>query len=631
MGLLFVSAISSFAIEGLQISVQSSNVVLSWPSLNDGSETYIVQYRPTLDTNSSWLTLADYFPAAVDTNITFFIHSNAVNYAGGGANRDTSSPEIEMMNGSEAASGSTAARVIKPATPLAMPANGSGDAVPLSIYPPGLDLSGLIIFDPATGEWVSGKGYSVRSFSGNGAQAGGAQPMDDSSGGTNYYTGFYRVVRDGAHLFGITNDMILSGIVTIPVELANSSGDVLTISLTEDGSPVGNSIQTAPLTSPLALKVDTTLMSNGSHQISASARWEDTNGGSWEADSPVISVTVSNEISFPNWMPSFGELDNSLLIRATSAHTNVNWTIDVYDSQHSYIGTFGGHSDDGDITVAWNLVGPDGVAHTNDSFFTFFVTTPFSDPPAPPTYKVTDPWSAPGAWVAAAQHAFDYIQDSDLLYSELDGFVGAARGNFTVLPTPANNGDPFAIRFQEDGEDSDWMTFRNALYDPTSRNLVYFGHGGPNGIGYNSHDVNQFVPATEIANVLHTIPAGQTNRHAFRFVFLDGCSTAKGTLPESFGIIHRENVPDIDYYNASLRPSAFVGWSADKYVGFFGNSLNYDHVHFIQWIQYDMLANGEGIKAAINYAAGQPDVTDVETSQFKVFGDWQLSFGAFNQ
>jgi len=128
---------------------------------------------------------------------------------------------------------------------------------------------------------------------------------------------------------GLTNGTTLSGVVSIPVELANSSGSVSTLSLTENDSPVGNAIQTTPLIAPLALVVDTTQMSNGVHQISASARWDDTNGDLWEADSPPVSVTVSNEISYPNWMPSFGELGNSLLIRATSAHTNVNWTIDV--------------------------------------------------------------------------------------------------------------------------------------------------------------------------------------------------------------------------------------------------------------------------------------------------------------
>ena len=66
--------------------------ILSWPSL-DG-ETYIVQYRPTLNTNTPWVTLTNSLPADSGTNITFFVHSNIVQCPtnassfGGGTNLD---------------------------------------------------------------------------------------------------------------------------------------------------------------------------------------------------------------------------------------------------------------------------------------------------------------------------------------------------------------------------------------------------------------------------------------------------------------------------------------------------------------------------------------------------------------
>jgi hypothetical protein len=562
VALSFASAIHTYAIEGLKISIQSTNAVLSWPSTNDGSETYIVQYRSNLNASASWLTLTDNLSAASSTNITSFVNSNSVTY-----------PPLVF--------GGT---------------NGGG-----SINPNG---------------------------------------TNNGSGGTNGFqstAGFYRVVRDGAHLFGVTNGETFSGVVTIPVEVANGYGSLVNLGLIENDAPVsGLSSQAPPIPLPLQLTVDTTQMSNGVHQISASATWNDTNGGIWEADSPPVTVNVYNEISFPNWMPRFGEMGNSLLIKATSAHTNVDWTIDVYDSQYSYIGTFGGNTPDGDITVAWNLVGPDGVAHTNDSFFIFYVTTPYSDPPTPPTFKVTDPWSGPGGWVGVAQHAFDNITDHDLLYSELGGFVGGAQNvGWQVNPSPytddSGNLAPFAINFQNGSEVSDWSTFRSALYNPISRNLVYFGHAGPNSLGYNSSDTNVSISAKEIANMLHTIPDNQTNRHAFRFVFLDGCSSAKGTFPESFGIIHKSNVPIDNYINASMRPSAFVGWDANKTVGFFWNTLFYSHVNFIVHIQEDMLLNSDGIEDAINYAANQPDVSwFLWTSQCEVFGWNGLHFGQYN-
>jgi len=41
-------------------------------------ETYIVQYRATIDTNSQWITLTNALPAESGTNITIFVHSNRV-------------------------------------------------------------------------------------------------------------------------------------------------------------------------------------------------------------------------------------------------------------------------------------------------------------------------------------------------------------------------------------------------------------------------------------------------------------------------------------------------------------------------------------------------------------------------
>src|ERR1035441_5834586 len=89
--LLLMSAANTFAIEGLTISVQCSNVVLSWPSAP--GQNYIVQYRPTFDPGSPWVTLTSSWQADPTTNITFFVHSNIVQdpNCGGGAEDNTSS------------------------------------------------------------------------------------------------------------------------------------------------------------------------------------------------------------------------------------------------------------------------------------------------------------------------------------------------------------------------------------------------------------------------------------------------------------------------------------------------------------------------------------------------------------
>jgi hypothetical protein len=643
-GIVFLaSASQSHAIEGLQISVRCPDVILSWPSVE--GETYIVQYRQTLITNTPWTTLADWLPAAAATNTTFYAHSNQVTCSTGATNNITG-------GGSESPPLPSSASLAQASEPMVKLADGTGTAVPLCIYPPGFDLSRFVIFDPATGEWASGAGCIVSQPALNRLQRDDPQPQDDDPGTTDPATGFYRVVRDGAHLVGITSNMTLSGTVTIPVEVAYADGNLVSLSLTEDGSPVGGSrVQTPPFQLPLHVTVDTTMMSNGVHQLSASARWDapgssqDETDASYEADSDPIQVNIQNEISFPDWMPIFGDYDfgngtNSLIINAQSAHASADWYIDFYDSQDAYIGTMGGHTYDGSIQVAWDLVGPYGETYYSDSSFAVVVTTVFpnsfssASAAPPPIYRVTDPWLGYGALVIAAQHAFDQIYDHDTLYQEIDGFIGMAQSaGWGVMPPPDGDGHAYTIHLGQANDPqptADWTALRSALYHPLARNFVYFGHGAPNGIGANPANTNRFISATEIGARLGTMPA-KTNQHNFRLVFLDGCSTAKGKLPEAFGIIHKENVPGINYYNASKRPSAFVGWTADKNVGFFSSAVNYDHVRFIIWIQY-YLALGEGIHDAITHAGQMPDVNQafVNVKEMKVYGYWDLSFWAFN-
>ena len=235
--------------------------------------------------------------------------------------------------------------------------------------------------------------------------------------------------------------------------------------------------------------------------------------------------------------------------------------------------------------------------------------------------------------MVTAQHAFDYLSDSETLYNEITGYAtGAGAGGDTVLPPVDSNGNPFAISFQAPSEASDWSVFRSALYDPHARNLVYFGHGGPHGLGYNQADPNVSISAADIAAHLHTIPDNQTNRHAYRFVLLDGCSTANGDLPEAFGIIHEENLPIDPYAAAAIRPSAFVGWDKDANIAFLGGMFS-THISFIQEIQIHMnpALYNEGIESAIHSAANSFDVQWTPyATHFKVFGFGDLHYFQYN-
>lgn len=668
---LIASAIHTFAIEGLQISVQCSNVMLSWPSDEFSGETYIVQYKPDLVSTNPWITLTNYMPPGSGTNITVFVHSNVVqnpcNCGGNGnytvltmtaSSLSRATVTTSLNSGLSVGERRVAWLLATAQEPLCMLKGDWGTLLPVNIYPPGFDFSGFTIYDPASGEWEDGAVYTAqalasRALSVNTIQANGAQGLDmpqpaGGSGDSTFVpeTGFYRVVRNGAHLFALTNGAAFSGMITIPVEVGNDSGSLVNLSIVEDGVPVSDvSIQLAPFSGFLQVPVETTQMANGSHDIFAHAAWQVTTGinegdsYSVEADSPPVTINVFNEISFTNWMSSFGELGNSLLISAQSAHTDTDWTIDVYGANAGYIGTFTGHTYDGNIYGAWDLTGPppDYISYTNEPWFQFKVSTPYVDPPSPKTYKQTDLWAGKGDWVMAAQHAWDNVYGSDDLYDELDGYVSLAQSLGLNVRPGTGNGHAFALHYDESGQDPqgvvDWAAFRQALTNSLSRNLLYLGHGDGTGLGHNLSNPERSILATDIANMLHTIPTGQTNRHAFRMVILDGCSTASGALPEAFGIPHKQGMTDQDFLFASQRPRAFVGWSADKYIGIQSGGLNYDHIHFIQHIPEGMILEGRGIESAIEYARTRTDVNDgyVHGREFKVFGDKDLGFNSYNQ
>src|SRR5262252_8922482 len=155
------------AIEGLRISVQCPNVILSWPSTH--TETYIVQCRPSLSTNNPWTTLTNSLPAPAATNITIFVHSNVVqcpsastNTAGGGDSGPPPLPQVAV-----APDPSSELEVLRP--------DGSS-AGPLLLYPEGFDLTGFIVLNPATGESVDGARYIIAPSTSTSVGLNGPQP-----------------------------------------------------------------------------------------------------------------------------------------------------------------------------------------------------------------------------------------------------------------------------------------------------------------------------------------------------------------------------------------------------------------------------------------------------------------------
>ncbi|MGH7977986.1 MAG: hypothetical protein ACREE6_01325, partial [Limisphaerales bacterium] len=179
--LLFASAIHSLAITNTAITVSSgTNIVLYWPSY--GYETYLIQYRQTLSVTDSWsqLTNAYYANGTNFTTYTLYGVTPPPSSGGSGGGGSGTNPPPPL-----------------PDQPMVAPANGTGSAVPLALYPPGFNLTGFNIFDPATGEWMSGNGETVSTTFDSSLMASGATPMAGADDATNNMsgpqTGFFRV------------------------------------------------------------------------------------------------------------------------------------------------------------------------------------------------------------------------------------------------------------------------------------------------------------------------------------------------------------------------------------------------------------------------------------------------------
>lgn len=290
--LLLLSTVRLLGIEGLQISVQCSNVVLSWPSV-DG-EAFIVQHRTTLDGSSTWQTLTSSLPADLGTNLTFFVHTNVVQQPNCGDSDAVMAEEEDWLD--------PTAYALAQGVPMAIRADGSSSLVPLMLYPPGFDLSDFLIYDPIEDEWFQGSASLselLHAESSDGSAGEGGQ----EDAGPPPETGFYRVVRNGLHLFGLTNGVALTGLVEFPIEVG-ADVSMQDIVLYADGDNPAQSGVITNESGKVVLAWNTAFIPNGTYSICIE--------GSEGFDQPAIrsrtnSVIVENGITFNEFTSTFGD------------------------------------------------------------------------------------------------------------------------------------------------------------------------------------------------------------------------------------------------------------------------------------------------------------------------------------
>jgi hypothetical protein len=640
---VLASAAQSFAIEGLQISVQCSNVVLSWPSQN--GESYIVQYRPDLVSTNPWITLTNYMPPDDGTNITIFVHSNVVKYAhcgvGGGP--------------AAMAGGAAASAPIWASEPVAKRMDGSGGVVPVTIFPPGFEFSNYVLYDPSTGEWISGQGITRGWPSAESNTLAGAGPVQLGPLGDNpppphpsplpTETGFYKVVRNGVWLFALTNDTVLSGVVKIPVEAEYDSGTLMNMSLTANGSPIPGTppisqwvlpaldvlpaISNAPALQ-LIFTVDTRRLSNGDYYFQAGGLW------SWQTTnssgvpyahvySPPVYVHVTNSISFPDWVQEFR--DDLMLINVTSTKTNCDWQLDIYGQAGDYVRSFTNHSDDGLIAVSWDLRDTNGNPRVDSTFTT---VTRILDPDTatnPPSIRVVDNYPDTGKWIVArANYIPTSARNYNLYVSVENDFAQIGESAGGVLPEAPwrNPGEALFINAM-----TNLGAFVRAITNHDVRNFYFDGHGSADFIGYFPDVDGRPIPSSAIAKLIgNDVPS--TNSIRYRWVWIDSCQSANGDWPQTFGMGNRENVP---LTNCVSRPAAFVGFTHEVYgftYFFHGISeIDVTSINYRSYFQLFWADTGDGLKNAFDQAASFSN--DVDDPQYlKIYGYWGLGWNQYN-
>jgi len=598
---LLASGFTAQAITNSAIAVSGTNIVLSWPSY--GYESYLIQYRQTLDPSDSWSALTNAYPANSTNQTTFTIFGVVPQQGGSGGSYSVGSgspPRPSFASSSMTAMNSE---------PLAVPVDGSGGGAPVAIYPPGFDFSNFNIFDPVSGESVSGVGYTVPLLQQSASLTlDDAQPLDSGSGDPPQ-TGFYRVFHIPnwlANFSGYTFD----GPTFIPVDYAAPDAPVDYVDSTTvliNGQPTDDAVFMPYVINGatnwgVGIYFDRFPNGTNTIQLLTTVRESDTLNDQTPymvfSNAPV-AITIGNLIMFTNWDDLIWNNTNYTFRAQTVA--NVDWEIDIYDINDNFVNYQTGHSDDGNIAWAWNLTDYWGNSRNNpDSdpdFYPYITITgnlvqnADNEPNAgsssagswmPP---VAAPYPSSGAWLFA--YMDNFYDDGTTNYAGADSYYlngiqtmegGPEEWSYTAYDYPIEFGRSYSQTNRNDSWEQLTYNYLGSS-EGQIRNFYYFGHGAANLIGGDislldsSNNIigSKNLPGSKAfmtTQIVHDNITFNKNSGAilYRFVFLDGCNTASGGWPAAWGV-PKQAEPE-SYYTSSAnknhsRPSAFVGWDVE--------------------------------------------------------------------
>jgi len=172
----------------------------------------------------------------------------------------------------------------------------------------------------------------------------------------------------------------------------------------------------------------------------------------------------------------------------------------------------------------------------------------------------------------------------------------------------------------------------NRLTDTSVTAFYFYGHGNTNGnvigtttAGVSAKDLgamfgNKFVSSLPASSPFAGKPFLSTHNPYF-FVFLDGCNTALGNLPEAFGI--PKYVAGASLNEAGLHMRAFLGWTGPVTFQFDTSHIDWSLQFWTAWMDE---GNSDVTVADAIRAAYQHDPSVLNNVPIRWYGNGSLQW-----
>jgi len=401
------------------------------------------------------------------------------------------------------------------------------------------------------------------------------------------------------NLSAVSQQSTLSGIVQIPLNIGGTVDTNTTFTLQVNG--VAQNTMVYQTNGNWFAMWDTTAFANGAYQLSLEYDLDE--------DTPVFGATkfvnAQNAVCFPNNLPMCG---SSLYVQPQTINTNGTYTMDVYDDQTNLFASMSGSVDGngfcddpntGQPGITVSLQDTNGNQWPSESYTVQVTTYPAIVSLQSKSLFQPNQSGGGGAagstgtchifyshpmigqkWVVAFMPVYGAVDLNNPTYraaSELAEMMGAAVQ--TVVQSPYGSegtvndqnttADGQAVLSMNDPNNPSpddgwyWTQLIGFLNESGAHNFFYYGHAASEFIGMKYyHHLDSVAVADMLENNLSS--GTQTlygpQNHPYRFVFLDGCNTARGGLPMAFGIPNQV-VPEDDWDSKyHLQPRAFLGW-----------------------------------------------------------------------